>query len=177
MLSLITALGTTGCRRDSELQSAGPNPLLSYKDGRQLSHFGGLQFDGHASAPGHWALRSSSTSGGSILHQLVYTDDTNHCNIKLDLFIVIVIRRGCSKYIPTFIINYNLTPSKLIILSKEISSPALLFIVNLGLKFAWAVIISVSESCGLDQSSVLLSAVKRSIGFTISFHNHGEGPY
>lgn len=87
----------------------------------------------------------------------MYTDDTNHCNIKLDLFIVIVIRRGCSKYIPTFIINYNLTPSKLIILSKEISSPALLFIVNLGLKFAWAVIISVSESRGLDQSSVLLA--------------------
>ena len=46
---------------------------------------------------------------------------------------------------------------RLIILSKEISSPALLFIVNLGLKFAWTVIISVSESCGLDQSSVLLA--------------------
>ena len=80
-----------------------------------------------------------------------------------------MMRRGFSKYT---LFNYNLTPSvqRLIILSKEIASPALLFIVNLGLKFAWTVTISVSESCGLDQSSVLLSAVKRSIGFTISFH-------
>ena len=25
--------------------------------------------------------------------------------------------------------------------------------------------------------NILFSAVKRSIGFTIGFHNHGEGPY
>ena len=77
-----------------------------------------------------------------------------------------------TRFFKVHIINYNLTPSaqRLIILSKEIASPALLFIVNLGLKFAWTVTISVSESCGLDQSSVLLSAVKRSIGFTIRFH-------
>ena len=64
-------------------------------------------------------------------------------------------RRACFK---VHIINYNLTPSpRPIILSKEIASPALLFIVNLGLTIAWTVIISVGEPCGLDQCSVLLA--------------------
>ena len=68
-------------------------------------------------------------------------------------------RRACSKYI----INYNLTPSPRpsitcsYISSKEVASPALLFIVNLGLTIAWTVIISVGEPCGLDQCSVLLA--------------------
>ena len=30
---------------------------------------------------------------------------------------------------------------------------------------------------GLSSPSQIISAVKRSIGFTIGFHNHGEGPY
>ena len=28
-----------------------------------------------------------------------------------------------------------------------------------------------------DRGSQFISAVKQSIGFTIGFHNHGEGPY
>ena len=37
--------------------------------------------------------------------------------------------------------------------------------------------LSLQQNCRNPVSSVYVSAVKRSIGFTIGFHNHWEGPY